>query len=182
MSRINAHHSPRSESVDWLSPPEWIERLGPFDLDPCCPTRMPWRTARRMVTRREDGLACQWKGRVWCNPPYGRPPVIEPWMQRMAEHGNGIALSFARTETHMWFEYVWPVATAILFVRGRPYFYRRSGRRAVGNSGGPVSLIAYGESNARALERANIEGYFLRPGKFGKSRLIRSATDALSEV
>ena len=33
------------------------------------------------------------------NPPYGPPPVIGPWMRRMAAHGHGTALIFARTET-----------------------------------------------------------------------------------
>lgn len=35
----------------WLTPPEIINALGPFDLDPCCPPppTMPWRTATQMV-------------------------------------------------------------------------------------------------------------------------------------
>lgn len=34
----------------WLTPPEIIEALGPFNLDPACEPVMPWRTAGIMVS------------------------------------------------------------------------------------------------------------------------------------
>ena len=72
----------------WLTPPHIIEALGPFDLDPCCPPTMPWRTATRMVHWPEDGLQVDWTGkRVWCNPPYGRDAV--PFLRKMAENKTG---------------------------------------------------------------------------------------------
>lgn len=73
----------------WLTPPHIIEALGPFDLDPCCPPTMPWRTATHMVHWPEDGLKVDWTGkRVWCNPPYGREAM--PFLGRMAVHdGEG---------------------------------------------------------------------------------------------
>ncbi len=37
-------------------------------------------------------------------------------MKKMADHNNGIALSFARTETAWFFESVWGRASAILFI------------------------------------------------------------------
>lgn len=72
----------------WLTPPHIIEALGPFDLDPCCPPNMPWRTAKRMVHWPEDGLKVDWTGkRVWCNPPYGREAI--PFLRKMAENRTG---------------------------------------------------------------------------------------------
>lgn len=72
----------------WLTPPEIINALGPFDLDPCCPPTMPWRTATRMVHWPNDGLKVDWTGkRVWCNPPYGRDAV--PFLRKMAENKTG---------------------------------------------------------------------------------------------
>ena len=72
----------------WLTPPHIIEALGPFDLDPCCPPNMPWRTATRMVCRPDDGLAVDWTGkRVWLNPPYGREAV--PFLRKMAQSKTG---------------------------------------------------------------------------------------------
>jgi len=72
----------------WLTPPHIIEALGPFDLDPCCPPTMPWRTAAQMVHWPNDGLKVDWTGkRVWCNPPYGREAV--PFLRKMAENKDG---------------------------------------------------------------------------------------------
>ena len=146
---LSGHQSAKCKTVDWLTPPSWISQLGSFDLDPACPLHMPWRTAGRMLTEREDGLKCEWEGRVWLNPPFGA--VAAKWMDRMALHGNGIALIPARTETRMFYESVWGIADAICFVKGRPHFYRPDGTRAPFNSGAPICLVAYGKDNEEAL-------------------------------
>lgn len=50
--------------VDWVTPPEIIAALGPFDLDPCCPPTMPWATAAKHFHQGEhDGLTEPWSGR-----------------------------------------------------------------------------------------------------------------------
>lgn len=75
----------------WLTPPRIINALGTFSLDPCCPPKMPWRTATHMVCRPDDGLAVDWTGkRVWLNPPYGRESI--PFLRKMCgqvEDGGG---------------------------------------------------------------------------------------------
>ena len=85
----------------WLTPPHIIDALGPFDLDPCCPPQMPWRTATRMVSLPDDGLAVDWTGkRVWCNPPYRREAM--PFLRKMAKSktGGGICL-YLRARTRL---------------------------------------------------------------------------------
>lgn len=146
---LSAHQSSRMKNDEWLTPPEILRPLGAFDLDPCAPIVRPWETASRHYTIKENGLSHEWTGRVWCNPPFGREAVI--WLRRMAEHGNGIALIPARTETAMFYECVWPVAHAVLFVRGRPHFHYVDGRRAPFNSGAPICLVAYGANNVQPL-------------------------------
>ena len=150
---------PVAGTHEWLTPPEIVRALGRFDLDPCSPVARPWDTAARHYTSEDDGLAQPWSGRVWMNPPYG--VHTEQWLAKLAAHGNGIALVFARTETRMFFEHVWPKASAMLFLRGRPHFYRPCGERAKGNSGGPVVLIAYGAENKRVLAECGLPGAFL---------------------
>lgn len=150
---MSGHQSARMGSDTWLTPPEWIKALGPFDLDPACPRDMPWRTATVMYHEGNDGLAKDWHGRVWLNPPFGQRAAL--WLRKMAQHGNGIALIPARTETAMFYESVWPKARAVCFVRGRPHFHHQDGSRAAFNSGAPIALVAYGP-NVEQLTAANL--------------------------
>ena len=144
----------------WLTPPDILAALGSFDLDPCAaPEPRPWPTANRHITLPEDGLAAEWSGRVWLNPPFG--DETGKWLAHMALHGNGIALAFARTDTVMFHAWVWRRADAVLFLEGRPTFHRPDGTRAKGNSGGPICLIAYGEDNADVLRTCGLKGAFV---------------------
>jgi len=64
-------------SVEWYTPPEFVEMarqiLGCIDLDPASnPIAQKWIKAKKYYTKDNDGLAQQWKGNVWCNPPYGQ--------------------------------------------------------------------------------------------------------------
>lgn len=146
---LSSHQSARMKNDEWLTPPEWIQALGPFELDPCAPIVRPWDTARIHFTTEDNGLVREWLGRVWCNPPFGRE--ASKWLKRMADHNNGIALIPARTETAMFYESVWSRADSVCFVRGRPHFHYVDGRRAPFNSGAPICLVAYGRDNTIAL-------------------------------
>ncbi len=144
--------------VEWLTPPELVKQLGDFDLDPCCPIDAPFYHATNHYTIIDDGLSKKWSGRVYLNPPYGRG--MELWLEKLKQHGNGIALIFARTETKCFFEHIWHDADAILFVKGRIKFYHVSGVQG-GTPGAPSVFIAYGKENAIALQNSGIEGRFL---------------------
>ena len=150
----------RSENttVEWLTPPELVIKLGEFDLDPCSPIDAPFLQAKNNFTIIDDGLSKDWFGRVYLNPPYGRG--MELWLEKLKFHGNGIALIFARTETKCFFEHIWNDADAILFVKGRIRFYHISGIQA-GTPGAPSVFIAYGKENALALKNSGIEGRYL---------------------
>ncbi len=125
---------------DWLTPPGLLAKLGHFDMDPCGCPGMPWSTASMTYFPPEhNGLTEPWSGRVWLNPPYGQQ--VGEWARRMAEHGNGIMLTFARTDTNAWQKYIFPLADATLFLDGRVRFYLPSGER--GKSGtAPSALLA----------------------------------------
>lgn len=153
---IGGHHSARAGTDTWLTPPHIIEALGPFQLDPCAaPSPRPWPTADRHIELPEDGLAAEWDGRVWCNPPYGA--VTWAWLDKLADHGSGIALIFARTETAGFVRTVWQRAHAVLFLHGRLFFHRADGSRAAHNSGAPSCLVAYGAADAERLRTAAAE-------------------------
>lgn len=148
------HLPNEGKTSEWWTPPSVFDALGlDFDLDPCAPP-LPhaiWIPAVRRLTLADDGLNKSWSGRVWLNPPYGKETGA--WVERLADHGWGIALVFSRTDVRWWHQTV-PRATAVCFIEGRLTFIAGAGQSAPGNSGGPSALIAYGDDCARALERA----------------------------
>jgi hypothetical protein len=164
---IGSHQSSGANTHTWLTPPYIIEALGPFDLDPCAaPMPRPWNTATTHWLHGDNSLNRKWFGRVWLNPPYGPKAQIAPWMRRMADHGRGTALIFARTETEIFFETVWDRAAAVMFFKGRLCFYRPDGTlpradTGGGNAGAPSVLVAYGDHDARRLQDSGLAGRFL---------------------
>lgn len=140
---------------EWLTPPEILRALGPFDLDPAAPCRRPWDMAARHYTKIDDGMAQPWKGRVWLNPPYGRETFH--WLARLAQHGSGLALIFARTETVGFHAEIWAKARAIFFFRGRLRFHRVTGERG-GTANAPSCLVSYSLEDTVRLLRAQNEG------------------------
>jgi hypothetical protein len=151
----------------WLTPPEIIRDLGPFDLDPCAaPEPRPWPTAARMISLPQDGLYAAWAGLVWLNAPYGEE--TGDWLARLARHDpGGIALTFARTETAYFFDHAWAAGAGFYFLRGRINFLGPDGRRRrgargdLGRSGAPSVLIGYGDEGLRRLARSKLGGHLL---------------------
>lgn len=156
---MGGHQSARMLKDEWLTPPEIITGLGEFDLDPCSPINRPWDTAREHYNVTDNGLEKEWFGRVWLNPPYGLE--ASNWLDKLARHGDGIALIFARTETRMFFKYVWGKADAVLFFEGRLFFHHVNGEKAKANAGAPSVLIAYGSHNVDALKQVETWGKFI---------------------
>ncbi len=147
-------------SDEWYTPREILEPLGKFDLDPCAPVSPLWPTATVMYDKHKDGLSQKWEGRVWLNPPYSRP-LIEQFVRRLAEHGNGIALLYNRCDSKMFHEVIFKKAMAMKFLRHRIRFYRPDGTR--GNSPGRGSiLIAFGKENAEILKTYPLEGKYVQ--------------------
>lgn len=158
---MNTTFEKSANSTDeWYTPLEIIEALGSFDLDPCAPVKPLYQTAKVMYNKNDDGLKQSWSGRVWLNPPYSRP-LIEQFVKRMAEHGNGIALLFNRCDSKMFQDIIFQKATAMKFLRNRIRFYRENGERG-GSPGCDSILIAFGEDNAEILRTCSIEGKYIR--------------------
>ena len=157
---MGSHQSSKMLSDEWLTPPEIIKELGPFDLDPCSPVNPPWKIADETYNEIENGLLCPWFGFVWCNPPYGKHTT--KWLNKMALHNNGIVLIFARTETNMFFNYVWGCASSLLFIKGRLSFYKIDGSKALFNGGAPSVLIGYGPEADNRLKNCNIKGKYIK--------------------
>lgn len=138
MSGMSGHERPNKGATDvWLTPLEIIKNLGPFDLDPCGESH--WPTAKTIYTER--GLERPWFGRVWLNPPYSE---VGKWLDKLAEHGNGIALVFARMETQ-WAQRILPQASGVFFPKGRYKFHQVDGSTK-GAAGAPSMFLSFGEN------------------------------------
>jgi hypothetical protein len=175
---MGGHQSAAAGSTIWLTPPHVIDALGgwqSFDLDPCAaPTPQPWPTARFMNTEEmADGLSIDWFGRVFCNMPYDS---VEQWLDKLAEHDNGTALIFARTETDNFFSNVWDRAAGLFFIRGRLHFHYPDGTRAKFNGGAPSVLCAYGQEELDRLMSIDLPGKPI-PLRFARFALVAGLAD-----
>lgn len=191
MTAMGSHQSARPGTTTWLTPPDVLAKLGgpdAFDLDPCAAPDQPWATARNMFTEADDGLAQNWGdfGKAWVNPPYTNSEIGD-WLARLAIHGNGIALIFARTETEVFHRHVWEQCDGLFFLEGRLFFHVNEdttffegtkrekfvprGGRAPANAGAPSVFCAYGPENADMLAAMDAPGVFvplrLRAFSFG---------------
>ena len=158
------HETPGGSDLnDWITPPEIVKALAPFDLDPCAAQDFTrWPTAHRHITLPDDGLAADWGNNfVWLNPPYRGS---RPWIKKLATHkAGGIALLFARTETATWQQWVFPFATAILFRTPRIKFYEPDGTLGKKGSTAGSAFIAYGLKATSRLIHSKIEGRIVCP-------------------
>ena len=84
----------------------------------------------------------------------------------MSEHGNGLVLIFARTDTKVWHTHIFPKADAILFFKGRIHFVNTLGENKE-PAGAASALIAYGKDNVKILEDNKDLGYivYLKKGE-----------------
>lgn len=114
-----------SASDDWATPQpvfDALDREFRFTLDVCASAANA--KCRCFFTVADDGLAQEWAGRVWLNPPYGRE--IGAWLEKAADAASAgatvVCLIPARTDTIWWHEQVLARAAELRFVRGRLKF------------------------------------------------------------
>jgi phage N-6-adenine-methyltransferase len=127
--------------------PKWIfDALSiEFDLDVACAPDGPLHTpCKAYFTQEDDGLALDWHGTVWVNPPFSH---TNDWAYRFMQHANGIGL-FPMSQSK-WFDELWQTSEAVMalppnlkFVQGKIFM--------------PAVLCAYGHDNVAALKQSGI--------------------------
>lgn len=155
-------------TVSWITPKQIIDRLGPFDLDPCACVPQPWACATHQYQLPTNGLSEPWFGRVWLNPPYGRNML--PWIQKMATHNTGIALIFARTDTK-WFHVIWQTASCLFFISHRILFHTPDGKLSNGRLAASV-LVGWGEDEKEKLKNCGFEGVYVENHQWRNGKRI----------
>lgn len=108
----------------WATPQDFFDALDKefrFETDVCA---LPENAkCAHYFTPVQDGLAQEWTGVCWCNPPYGRK--IGDWVKKAAESAKAgavvVMLLPARTDTRWFHDYIYGQAE-IRFVKGRLKF------------------------------------------------------------
>ena len=137
---------------DDLRTPAYVyEALGLFDLDPCAGESTSIGATNYALERNEDGLSLEWRGLVFCNPPFSEK---EKWIDKIIRHGEGILLLPERGSTP-WFG---PLAEASgkYFVMGKKINFEG------GSSSNPTGsvLFPFGEEAVKRIYESGHPGHF----------------------
>jgi len=132
-----------SESREWSTPQELFDEYNAryhFDIDVCAAPENA--KCPKYYSKEDDGLAQEWRGVCWMNPPYGRE--IGAWVRKAfetAESGRGtvVCLLPARTDTSWWHDYA--MKGEIVFLRGRLKF-----GGAKNSAPFPSAIVIFGKS------------------------------------
>jgi phage N-6-adenine-methyltransferase len=107
----------------WATPQDFFDGLNAefgFTLDVCANADNA--KCADYFTAEQDGLAQDWRGVCWMNPPYGRG--IGAWMRKAYESAQVgatvVCLVPARTDTAWWWGYA--MKGEVRFIRGRLKF------------------------------------------------------------
>ena len=118
------------------TPAQYIEAarrvLGEIDLDPAsCEIAQRTVKAVEYFTAKDDGLAHEWHGRIWLNPPYHRelaPKFIKKLITERAAGRVNAAIMLTNNSTDTaWFDDAVGACNAICFTRGRIKFLEEDG-------------------------------------------------------
>jgi hypothetical protein len=151
-----SHWEDTGKSDDWWTPKYIFDALDcQFDMDVAAPMRGPLHVPCDTWIY-DHSLVKPWHGFVWMNPPFGGRNGLVPWLDKFAEHGNGIALVPDRTSAPWWQDLAdW--AEQIFFINGKVRFIRPDGTQGKSPSVG-TTLLALGEKGVSALESAERAG------------------------
>ncbi|HET9135134.1 MAG TPA: DNA N-6-adenine-methyltransferase [Candidatus Kapabacteria bacterium] len=153
-----SHWEREGVTDEWYTPKYIFDALEEtFDLDVASPVDRRWCSvpAKKFLT--SNSLESDWGGEfVWMNPPFGGRNGLIPWLDKIATHGNGIALTPDRTSVKWWQDAA-KNSDLLLFISPKVKFIRDDGLIGI-KPGNGVTLFAYGNRAVEALKRAEKNG------------------------
>jgi ParB family chromosome partitioning protein len=168
----HVHVGENSGENEWYTPAAYLEAaravLGDIDLDPAS-TAVANEAVRASVfyDAAKDGLAYEWYGRVWLNPPYAQPlcaRFCDHLLRELeAERVRAACVLVNNATETEWFQALGRGATAVCFPNGRVKFWHPE-RESAPLQG--QAVLYFGEE----------EGVFRE--QFGRFGLVLGAGDA----
>ena len=142
------HVANNSGNNEWYTPSEYIEAareaMGSIDTDPASnDIANKVVKAEKYYTIETDGLAHDWHGNVWMNPPYSSDLItkfIEKLKEQRENYEQAIILVNNATETQ-WFYEIVKIASAVCFPKSRVKFYMPDGKTGAPLQGQAVLYI-----------------------------------------
>lgn len=150
--KLQGNRSENYRPNDEYYTPGWIfEKLElEFEVDVAAPVGgIPWIPALKSYSKEDDGLAQDWSGRVFMNPPFSQS---KPWVEKFIEHRNGIALLPASKAK--WFKLICDEIDGMVWLPSTMKFVYNFEKS--NNIFMPTGLFAFGEENVEALKRLDI--------------------------
>lgn len=142
------HVANNSGNNEWYTPAEYIEAarkaMGSIDTDPASnDIANKVVKAEKYYTIETDGLAHDWHGNVWMNPPYSSDLItkfIEKLKEQRGNYEQAIILVNNATETQ-WFYEIVKIASAVCFPKSRVKFYMPDGKTGAPLQGQAVLYV-----------------------------------------
>ena len=137
---------------EWETPDDLFSALNleyNFDLDVCATPHNA--KCKRYFSKNQDGLSQEWRGNIWCNPPYGRE--IDKWIAKAVQSYQSqncsriVMLLPARTDTKWIHEHIFKKAD-VIFLKGRLKFKNSEG---VCNSAPFPSMLAVFDNSPKKV-------------------------------
>ena len=155
-------------NTEWFTPPNIIESaravMSSIDLDPAsCDKANETVKATTYYTKEDDGLAHEWYGNVFLNPPYAAG-LVDRFARKLIEElpriQQAIVLVNNATETE-WFNSLVNYASAICFTKGRMRFVNQSGEGGASMQG--QAIIYFGAFPEDFLREFKSQGWCASP-------------------
>ena len=142
------HVANNSGNNEWYTPSEYIEAarkaMGSIDTDPASnDIANKIVKAEKYYTIETNGLAHDWTGNVWMNPPYSSDLIskfVEKLKEQRANYNQAIILVNNATETQ-WFYEIVKIASAVCFPKSRVKFYMPDGKTGAPLQGQAVLYV-----------------------------------------
>jgi hypothetical protein len=155
-------HETYSIESEWYTPKYVFDALScSFDMDVAAAPdpSLTFVPAAHFIS--QGSLEKEWRGFVWCNPPWAGRGSKQPWIDKMAGHVNGLLLTPDRTSAP-WWRNVAKNADAVLFVSGKIKFIPGPGNLSNWKQPGTgTCLFAWGALGVFGLLNAQKNGFGL---------------------